>query len=109
MEISPWAGVLWFDFFLQCGVGWDFAGLLTASGLHPAVLQCNSLLFAEGIAGLELGIVNVAFVIGLGMLSEYDIFASLPLRRHPWQKAGVFLLPSIVLIFAIRNFEACIV
>jgi hypothetical protein len=41
------------------------------------------------------------------MLSEYDVLTSLPLRRHSWQETGIFLLPSIVFIFAIRNFETC--
>lgn len=67
----------------------------------------DSLLVGGEIVVFQLRVSAVAVSFGLVvLLAKYEVLTTLPLRRHPWQEAGVLLLPAVVLIFTVGDFEA---
>jgi len=65
------------------------------------------LLVGREIVVFQLRVLDVAVSFGLAIsLAKYEVLTALPLGRHPWQEAGVLLLPAVVFIFAVGDFEA---
>lgn len=66
-----------------------------------------SLLFIGVTVVFQFRVFGVAVTFGLMvLLSQDQVLTALPLWRHPWQEAAVLLLPTVILILAVCDFEA---